>query len=310
MDYMIIVRSLLVIFGMIAVGFAAGKARLVSDRASADFTSFMMNVTLPCMIFMSMIREFEMRMLRDSLIGLILCAALILLTLAGCHLLANLLHISRYRKGTWIMSTTFGNSGFMGFPLILAIFGQDGLFLAAIMGISYLSIQYTLCVRMMCRFSGAEGENVQWRKIILSPANIAMALGLIFFVAQFSLPDPVTQVVQGFANITTPLSMFLIGLSLSGGNLMRVFRDRDIITCSITRLIIVPLLTALILRILPLPADSLLPGVILLSFAMPCPSLGMIFSQQYGGDVPMASGAIFLSSLGCLVSVPLIMLLL
>lgn len=306
---MIIIRNLLVIFGMIGVGFAAGKARVVSDRASADFTSFMMKVALPCMIFQSMLREFEMSMLRDSVIGVVVCAALIFLTLGLCQAVSGFLRIKTIRRGTWIMSSTFGNSGFMGFPLILAIFGQDGLFLAAVMGISYLSIQYTLCVKMMCSYSGASGEAVRWRSIILSGPNIAMALGLIFFVTQLSLPSPVMQVISGFAGITTPLSMFLIGLSLSGGKLSKVFRDRDILSCCVMRLLLIPFLTALILRALPMVSD-LLAGVILLSFAMPCPSLGMIFSQQYGGDVEMGSGAIFLSSLLCLITVPLIMLLL
>ena len=70
MSYEIIIRNLLVIFLMIAVGFAAGKARLVSDAASADFTSFLMKIALPCMIFTSMQREFEARMLRESVIGI------------------------------------------------------------------------------------------------------------------------------------------------------------------------------------------------------------------------------------------------
>ena len=309
MDYSIIVNNLVIIFLMIAVGFAAGKAKLCSDRASADFTTFLMQIALPCMIFNSMIREFEVSMLRDSVIALGTCFVLILLLLAGLVFLSGKLKMEETSRGTWTFAVTFGNSGFMGIPLILAIFGTDGLFVAAIMGIAYLGIQYTLCIRMMCHFSGRTGDAINWKKILLSNTNIALMAGLIFFIFQISVPGTLHTVVNGFGSITTPLSMFLIGWSLSRGNIWEAFRDRDVITCTFMRLIAVPVLTAGILHLLPF-TSPLVRGVILLSYAMPCPSLAMIFSQEYGGNVELASRSIFLSSLCCLVTIPLVMLLL
>ena len=53
---------------MIAVGFAAGRAKVVGKSAQGDFTSFLMNVTLPCTIFSSMLRPYDPALIRDSFI--------------------------------------------------------------------------------------------------------------------------------------------------------------------------------------------------------------------------------------------------
>ena len=140
MNFGIIVNNLLIIFLMIAVGFAVGKAGLLSEKASGDFTSFLMKVTLPCMIFSSMIREYDAALIRDSVIGIVLCFVMLSLITVLCWHLSARLGMKESQRGTWMLSTTFGNSGFMGFPLALAIFGQDGLMLAAEQGLYAMSV--------------------------------------------------------------------------------------------------------------------------------------------------------------------------
>ena len=72
MDIFLIINNLLVLFAMIAVGFLVGRSGKLSDTAFSDLTSFLMQVTLPCMIFSSMQRTFDWNMLKDSVIGLVL----------------------------------------------------------------------------------------------------------------------------------------------------------------------------------------------------------------------------------------------
>ena len=132
---------------------------------------------------------------------------------------------------------------------------------------------------------------------------------MIFFLLQIPVPETVKTVIQSFGNITTPLSMFLIGLNLSAGSVLDVFRNRDVRTATLMRLLIVPLVTVGIMRLLPLPGDSILRGVTVLIMAMPCPSMALMLALQYHRDTSLASEAIFLSSLCCIATIPLIMLL-
>lgn len=306
---MIVVNNLIIIFGLIAVGFFAGRGKILSDRASADFTSFLMKVTLPCTIFSSMIREYNSSLVRDSIIifilGLVFFAGLNTINLK----VADWLHVTRSRKNVWVVSASMCNIGFMGFPLILAIFGGEGLFLASIMNLSYNIVAWSYCAMIASRDS-KETYQLKWKNIVLTNNNYAVALGLVFFLGQIPVHSTILTIVNYFGNITTPISMFLIGLTLADGKLYEVFRDKDVISCTIIRLLVVPVLVVFIMKALPLASDSILAGVVSVIMAMPCPSVAMMLAQQYNCDTSMAARAIFLSSLCCIVTIPLIMMLL
>ena len=307
MDIFLIINNLLILFAMIAVGFFAGKSGKLSDKAFSDLTAFLMQVTLPCMIFSSMQRAFDINMLKDSVIGLVLSLVFTLSALGISYLVSGALGVRKIRRGTWIFASTYGNTGFMGIPIVNALLGQDGVFILANSGPAYMIVQYTLCVRMMYAFSGKEPDGGK-KNVLLSRQNLAMLLGLLFFLFQIPVPEVASRVINAFAGITTPLSMFVIGLSLSRGRIADTFRDKDVITICLMRLAAIPLLSVLALHFMPF-VSPLLKSVLILCAAMPCPSLSVIFSQTYGGDVELGSRAIFLSSLVCMVTIPLMTLL-
>ena len=303
MDIFLIINNLLILFAMIAVGFLVGRSGKLSDTAFSDLTSFLMQVTLPCMIFSSMQRTFDWNMLKDSVIGLVLSLVFTLSALGISYLISGALGVEKIRRGTWIFASSYGNTGFMGIPIVNALLGQDGVFILANSGPAYLLVQYTLCVRMMTAFSGKELPGGK-KNVLLSRQNFAMLLGLIFFLFRIPVPEVADRVISAFAGITTPLSMFVIGLSLARGRIGDAFRDKDAITICVMRLVAIPVITLIVLQFMPF-VSPLLKGVLILCAAMPCPSLAVIFSQTYGGDVELGSRSIFLSSLACMITIPL-----
>ncbi len=308
MNFGIIVNNLIVIFAMIAVGLVSGRLKIISDRAQGDFTAFLMNITLPCTIFMSMIREYDSSLIRDSIVIFILGIVFFGGGMLALYPVSRLFKVPEERRGVWTLCGALCNTGFMGFPLVKAVFGDEGLFLASIMNLAYNCVAWTLGAQIACRGSG-ESSQIQWRKILFTNVNYAVAIGMVFFLLQIPLPETIRTVVQSFGNITTPLSMFLIGLNLAGGSVMEVFRGRDVRTATLMRLVIIPLVVVGIMHLLPLPADTILRGVVILIMSMPCPSMALMLALQYKRDTHLASEAIFLSSLCCIVTIPLIMFL-
>ena len=290
------------------MGFAAGRGGIVSDRAQGDFTAFLMNVTLPCTIFSSMVRAYDPALIRDSVIifimGIVIFGGGMLLFLP----VSGLFGVAKERRNVWTLSAALCNIGFMGFPLVKAIFGDDGLFLASIMNLAYNCVAWSLGTRIICMNDAGKGK-IPWKKILLTNNNYAVVLGLTVFLSQIPMPQVVMTVVNHFGGITTPLSMFLIGLTLSGGRVADVFRDRDVWTVTLARLVLSPLVIVLILHVLPLPAGSQLSGIVTLIMAMPCPSVCLMLAQQYSQDAEFAAKSIFFSSLCCIATIPLIMML-
>ncbi|WP_434309302.1 AEC family transporter [Hominifimenecus sp. rT4P-3] len=309
MDYGIVWTNLLILFALIGVGYVAGRFRVVSQDASKDLSSLLMKITLPATIFASFIRSYEPKLLKDAGIILGLGFFFFLLSALLSALLVKPFRVAEGNRGVWMLTSTFSNTGFMGFPIVLALLGEEGLFLACIMNLSFNVLVFSLGIKMICLDSDRKGS-IQWKKILISNINISIVLGLFFFLTQISLPAPVMSVINHFGGVTTPLSMFLIGLSLAKGKIGDLFRGKDAFTATFLRLIAMPLVAWLLMRLMPFGEGSFIPGVVLVILAMPAPSVVLILAESYDGNSEMAGRMIFLSSLLCIVTIPLMLLLL
>ena len=311
LDIQDVFSNLFGLFLLIGVGYGAVRLGVLPASASKILSRLLMNITLPATVFTSLVRPFDSDFLRSGLIAVVLAAFLYVLYGIISALLSRPLRVPAARRGMWIFSCTFNNSGFMGFPIALALFGEEGLTLAVFLGIPFNLITYTAGVKLVCmdRSASEDQPPVSWRSILISPINVSIALGLIFYLAQISIPSVISTPLTHLSNVTTPLSMMIIGMTLSGGKLLSLFRDPSVISASFMRLLFLPFVTWIILRLLPLN-DSLLVGVTLIIMAMPAPAVTSILAETYGADKEFAAQAVFLSSLLCLITIPLISLLL
>ena len=128
----LVAQSVLVMFAMIAVGFIAGRRGIVKPSSVSDISALLIRVTLPCTVFSPFIRDFDSRL---ALSG----AHMILWMLIACAvsyligwLTWRLFRIPEKDKGVWLFVSMLSNTGFMGFPMALSIFGEDGLFLMTV----------------------------------------------------------------------------------------------------------------------------------------------------------------------------------
>lgn len=89
-----------------------------------------MNVTLPATLLTSLVRPYDPAFIRDGILTAVLGAVLILGYGLFCIPTLRLFRVPEGRRGAWILCCTFCNNGFMGFPITLALFGEEGLALA------------------------------------------------------------------------------------------------------------------------------------------------------------------------------------
>ena len=309
MGYSIVVVNIFMIFAMIGVGYIAGRHKMFSAGASKEWSSLLLKITLPVTIFSSMLREFD----RDLMInaGLLFGLGFVFLGIEAVigWLLAKKLHVDSEKKGIWIFCSVFTNASFMGFPVANAIWGPEGVFLASILNLSFTIMTFTVGIRLVC-MGRAEDIPAGWKQMLFTNVNLAIVLGLLFFLNGWTLPDPIGRLVEYLGGMTTPLSMLVIGLNLSGGRFRELISDRDGLTLSLQRLVAAPLLIYGISLLLPLDGYPMVRDVLLVIFAMPVPSLCLIFAEQYGGNCKFAVTAIFQTTLFSILTIPLILLLL
>lgn len=311
MDLSVLLSNLIGLFLLIGVGFFAVRAGILPAEASKPLTALLMKITVPATIVSSMLRPLDMGFLKMGasmlLVGMVILPLFSVVSLG----LSRLFRVPDGRRGMWCFCATFCNSGFMGFPVALALFGEEGLALTVILSIPFNLMMYSIGAKMVCIDLPRDGsaQAISWGKVIFSVINLSLVVGLFFYFTQIQLPQAVRGPLDYLAGVTTPLSMMITGMNLSQGKAGDIFRDRDILTAAGTRLLILPVLAWGLMRLIP-GLSSLVLGAALLNFSMPSPAAAALLGEQYGGDTQTAVRAVFVSSLLCIVTIPLVSLLL
>lgn len=309
-DFMVVLENLMSLFLLMGAGFILVEGKVVQEGASKAFSTLLLKLTLPCTIFVSLaFREYDPSFARDSLliigIGLILYP--LLLFLSG--LAAGLFRIPRGRKGIWAFAGTFTNAGFMGFPIILMLFGPEGLALAVMLNITFNLYVYTIGAMAIAGDAGGQAEKPDVKRIVFSNINIALFFSVVFYFLQLPVPGVLKGAMNMLSAVTTPLSMIITGMALGTGSVRELITDKDSYTSAAYSLAVVPLVLLLAFKWIPLP-NPIIGPILVVTFAMPAPSITTVLADQYHGNLPLAARIMFIQNVFGVISIPAICLLL
>lgn len=296
---MSITAQVIMLFCIVLVGTAARKLDYLNDATIQGVTKLVVNITVPCLMISNMQRPFDVQVLKNFLITLILSAAFILAVM----LTALRVFKNRPHKRLTVMANLLGfsNCGFMGYPIILAV-NPGWMMYAVAYNVSYTVITWTLGA---CLYQGR--ENMSLKKAVLHPNVMAALIGFALFCARITLPSIPGELVSTLGGLTTPLTMLLIGTRLVGLRLGD-FKDPDYHIIAFFRLVGLPLLIFGMMKLIPASPD--VAGTLFLLTAMPCGTMTAMQAELYGGDSVFASRAIAYSTLLALLTVPVMSMLL
>lgn len=189
-----IFSNLLGLFLLIAVGYGAVQLGVISKDSSGSLSRLLLKITLPCTIFTSLLRPYDPAFFKEVIIILALGILLFPLNTLISPLLARLFQVPKSRRGVWNFCASFCNTGFMGFPIVLALFGEKGLSMAVVFNITFNLLVYSLGAKMICSDSPPDDNGsvkFRWRSVLFTAINGSTLLGLIFYFAQLSVPAAV-----------------------------------------------------------------------------------------------------------------------
>ncbi len=330
LDFMVVFSNLLGLFLLIGAGILAARLRILPKEASPYFSTLLLKITLPCTIFISLAtKEYDPSFIKDSLltlgIGLIAFPAMQLLGSAG----ARLLRVPEGKRGIWAYCCAYPNTGFMGFPICLALFGAEGLALAVIYNITFNIYVYSIGAMAIAGDGagdagdaagaasasgsaggqGAPAGRPSLKKVLFTGINFSVLLSLIFYFGRIPVPGPAVIPLTHLSNITTPLSMLITGIAIGQSRGAELFSDRDAWTASAARLLICPLLLFAVLSHLPIQ-NRMIVSVVSVIMGMPVPGVTTVLAETYHGNLSMAAKLSLLTNLLSMVTIPLICMLL
>ena len=312
MDATQIFSQMAILFALIAVGFVAAKAGLLTAESNRHFTALVLYVTNPCTIVYSVLSG-DASLTVPELLLLTLIALVFYLVLIGiARFVPKLLHVPPEEAGLYRFMTVFSNVGFMGFPVVKAVFGQGAVFYAAIFNLFFQFFAYTYGIHQISKNPDDGRLSV---KTMLQPVIIASVLAYLLYL--FSLQAAIvrstvggllTQALGMLNGITSPLCMLITGVGLAMVPMGKVLRNWRLYLLSIGKQLLLPVGAYALLS--PFVENRLILGICVIMAAMPIATSASLFCAQYDGPSDTAVSGIFLSTVLSVPLVPVVMLLL
>lgn len=291
----------LVLFFLIAVGFAAGKLGMITETVGKGLSRLLVEFILPCLIVASMQRPLSPELRTEAFTVLGLSFGVYAAAFPLAFLLIRLLRLRGTTGGVHGFAAVFSNAAFMGYPVLEAFFGKDILFSATIYNIPFQLLAFSIGTMMIARGTG-EKARLSPRSFV-NTAGISSLLGLGLFLLDIALPGPLLRALNLLGDTTTPLSMILIGATLARAEIKRTLLDWKIYATTTYRLVLFPAIVFCVLSALELEGRHLgLPVVIA---AMPAAANSSILAEAYDGDSSSASALVFVSTALSLFTIPL-----
>lgn len=309
-----ILSSLLMIFLMVIPGVIFRKRRMITEEQGDAVNSIIVNLTWPCLVIDAMQMEFSAKILRESSYIFLICVIVFGCLFLLSFLLARWLKFSERRQYLMTFMLLFGNTGFIGIPVIRVLYGETAVFFMAVIEMINDILIFTVGI-FLIQLSAGANVKAEWRKMC-SPGMLGVLIGLVLFLCRIILPETLGRAVEMMGNATTPLTMFMIGFQLGGLRVSEIMAEWQTCIVSLFKLILVPALClAVVMGIdILLPSGegcfSLMEKVVVLSFAMPVGSVAAIFSRQYRTDSTFAVRTVLLSTLFCFITLPVFAILL
>ena len=251
---------------------------------------------MPFAIVRSYIQDFSMEMLRGFFLSFTAAALALILSIAVSELLL------RKSDAVHRFGAAFSNAGFIGIPLVQMVLGAEAVFYVASFVAILNFLQWTYGVLIMT----GDRKTISLAKLKTNPILISFVVGMCLFLLPVHLPQPVMGMVGTIASMNGPLAMIVLGTYLAQVPLKDLLRSRDAYLCSLVRLLVIPALTVVLLKLYP----GMIPEIrmaILLAAAAPVGSNVAIFAQLYDADYRSAVCDVCLSTLASIVTMPLIM---
>ena len=239
-------KQVAVLFLLIFAGFACVKTGTVKIEAKKAFSDLPLYLIVPAMVINSYLTEFDPKVLQNLLQSFALSTVLLLLGLVITFLLT--LRIGK-EKNTPILrfACIFSNAAYMGFPLIQALFGADGLLYASAYVTVFNILLWTVCYAMV---SGKVRPGEVLHSILTTPVIWSVLLGLTLYLCRVNVPELIRQPLQLVGNMNTPLSMIITGMLIAGSKPEKLLGNREIYRIILIRMLFIPLVSFLLFRLL------------------------------------------------------------
>ena len=301
MDIMVVFQTMLKLFLLLVLGFVLFKCHIFDEYTNKKISALIVNVASP-MLIISSIAGVEGS--NKSIVFLMIGAGILMYI--GFIILGKIINrIFPFPKKDWPVyecMVVFANTGFMGYPVLLDVFGQEAVFYASLIHMAFNFFVYTYAI--MCLTKGDDSEFKLNFKQLLTPGIVLIFIGILIYLFDIQLPSVLMDTINSVGSLTAPLSMMMIGSSLAVYPIKDSFTDWRSYVFAFVRLIIVPFVTMIVCRLLHI--NPYYANITIITNAMPVGSMVLMLATQYNANVKIVTRNIVVSTLLSVITIPIV----
>jgi predicted permease len=306
---LVIFAKIFSVFSISLIGYVANKIKWLPIESAKYLSMLLINIASPCLVVYSMSQQ---ELNPETVSSVIQVAALMLAAMSVVAVFSwfavRVMKAPAADQGVYQAALTLTNSGFMGFPLALAVFGEKGLFLMIIANAVFTLFTYSIGVLML--ISGKE-EKLTPKTVLKSMVSIpvvASVIGLLIFAFRIPLPSLLMSFLDTVGAITIPLSMIIIGIQLAESRVSEVLTNKQIYGSVVLRLAVIPLLLFGIFSMLP--TNPFVLCIVIFAMSMPSAAVTPVLAEIHDVNAKLAAQIVFITTMVSLGSIPVAALLL
>ena len=300
----LLMEQIIQLFLMIFMGYLIVKTGLVRDDDSKVLSKIILYLIVPCVI----INAFQVDYTTDTVKGLLIAFAASVMTqvilLVVISVAGRLLHLNEVE----VASVYYSNSGNLIVPIVTFILGQEWVLYGCVFMSVQLVFLWTHCKKIISREASYD-----WKKIILNINMISIFIGVILFFTGIRLPEIIGNTLASVGTMIGPASMIVTGMLFAGMNLKQIFANKRVYFITFLRLIAVPLIALVLIKLSNLASFSAdgnkIMLIVFLAIITPSASTVTQMCQVYGNDSKYASAINVMTTLLSIITMPVMVML-
>ncbi|WP_198579938.1 AEC family transporter [Klebsiella variicola] len=306
----VIIHALAPIFVIMLLGFWAGKAGMVDNKNVSLLNIFVMDFALPATLFSATVQTPWAGIVAQS--PLVLTGAM-WITYAAIYFLATSV-FKRTPQDAAVLTLTVAlpNYAALGLPILGSVLGEGAsTSLSVAVSIACGSVLMTpFCLLILEREKArAAGENsgstlamlpvLMWRSV-KKPIVWGPLLGVVLSAIGIKMPEMLLASIKPLGLAATAAALFLTGVILSARKLQL---NALIATSTIVKLLVQPIIAWGLVMLLGLHGSIAITAILMIALA--AGFFGVVFGNRFGVQSPDAEAVLLLSSVLCILSLPL-----
>lgn len=303
---MIAVTICKLLLGMI-LGYYLNKKGIFTPEICQKLSWFIVNITMPLLIITSL-GEVQVTDRREMILFILVGAGFYAVLPFLAKLLNVLSRVPKEERPVYEMFYVFSNNMFMGYPVAASIYGAGCIFHLNLFSLGFNLLYYTYGIYCVSgRKSDIKGS--QALKMMANPGTAASLIAIFLFFCDLRLPSAFNEVCNYIGNVSSPLSMVIIGAGIGTYSLKSVFAEsRQLYFVAALRLAAMPVITYAVMTLLGF--TGLLRGIAVVTMGMPVAAIVSMGCTEYEVYSRQGSAGVAMTTVLSMATIPVLLLFL